>query len=117
MLESLAGVRPRLADPDSRGSEQPAYAINRFRAREDHPEILVFIAICTHLGCVPGYHPAAGGDLGSDWPGGFFCPCHGSRYDLAARVFRGQPAPRNMAVPPYRYVSDTRLAIGEDEVG
>lgn len=117
MLESLAGIRPRLADPDSHASEQPAYATNRFRAREDHPEILIFIAICTHLGCVPGYHPEAGGDLGSDWPGGFFCPCHGSRYDLAARVFRGQPAPSNMVVPPYVYVSDTRIVIGEGEDG
>lgn len=118
MLESLTGIRPRLADPDSNASEQPSYATNRFRAREDRPEILVFIAICTHLGCVPSYRPEAGpADLGSDWPGGFFCPCHGSRYDLAARVFRGQPAPRNMAVPPYLYVNDTRIVIGEDEAG
>lgn len=115
MLESLSGARAQLADPDSNASEQPSYATNRFRARERHPEILVFVAICTHLGCVPQYRPEAGPvDLGSDWPGGFFCPCHGSRYDIAARVFRGQPAPRNMAVPPYMYMSDTRIVVGAD---
>jgi len=118
MLETLTGIQPLLADPESNASEQPSYAANRFRARESRPEILVFIAICTHLGCVPGYRPEEGpSDLGDDWPGGFFCPCHGSRYDLAARVFRGQPAPRNMAVPPYMYLSDVRIVIGDDGTG
>lgn len=117
MMESLETLRPKLADPESGASAQPAYAGNPVRARASHPRILVFIPICTHLGCIPSYRPEVRpADLGEDWLGGFFCPCHGSRYDLAARVYRSQPAPRNMAVPPYAYLSDTRLLIGEDDV-
>jgi ubiquinol-cytochrome c reductase iron-sulfur subunit len=117
MMGSLETLRPQLADPESEASEQPAYAGNPVRARASHPAILVFIPICTHLGCIPSYRPEVRpADLGQDWLGGFFCPCHGSRYDLAARVYRGQPAPSNMAVPPYTYMSDTRLLIGEDDM-
>lgn len=116
MLESLEKVEPRLADPDSSTSEQPPYAANVYRAREDRPEVLVMEAICTHLGCSPSYRPeVAPADLGPEWLGGFFCPCHGSRYDISGRVYDGQPAPKNMPVPPYMYLSESRLLIGEDE--
>lgn len=118
MMESLSTIRSRLADPDSEASAQPLYAENPYRARESQPAVLVFIPVCTHLGCIPSFRPEVRpADLGDDWLGGFFCPCHGSRYDLAARVFQGQPAPLNMAIPPYRYISQNRLLIGEDETG
>jgi len=106
----------KLSDPESTVlSQQPAYARNEFRSIQ--PEFLVVIALCTHLGCVPTYRPQVGAvDLGADWPGGYFCPCHGSRFDLAGRVFRSVPAPTNLVVPPYRYLSDTELLIGEDPV-
>lgn len=118
MMDSLSTIRSRLADPDSEASAQPLYAENPCRARESQPAVLVFIPVCTHLGCIPSFRPEVRpADLGDDWLGGFFCPCHGSRYDLAARVFEGQPAPLNMAIPPYRYISPNRLVIGEDEAG
>lgn len=118
MMESLSTVRSRLADPDSEASAQPLYAETPYRARESQPAVLVFIPVCTHLGCIPSFRPEVRpADLGDDWLGGFFCACHGSRYDLAARVFQGQPAPLNMAIPPYRYISQNRLLIGEDETG
>lgn len=118
MLSSLEKVEPRLADPNSSGSEQPPYAANAYRAREDNPSILVMEAVCTHLGCSPSYRPeVAPNDLGEDWLGGFFCPCHGSRYDIAGRVYSGQPAPKNMPVPPYMFLSESRLLIGEDQRG
>ncbi len=101
----------QLKDPKSQGSEQPAFAENQYRSRE--PEWLVMIAICTHLGCVPDYRPEAGGDFWPVWKGGFFCPCHGSAYDLAGRVMDGSPAPRNMPVPAYEFVSDNELRIGK----
>jgi len=111
-----SSLRNKLSDPESTvTSQQPAYARNAFRSIK--PDFLVVIALCTHLGCVPTYRPQVGAvDLGADWPGGYFCPCHGSRFDLAGRVFRGVPAPTNLVVPPYRYVSDTELLIGEDPV-
>lgn len=116
MLESLDEIRPRLADPDSQRSEQPPYAANNYRAREGHPEFLVLEAVCTHLGCSPSYRPEVSpDDLGEDWLGGFFCACHGSRYDIAGRVYSGQPAPQNMAVPPFMFISESRLLIGEDD--
>jgi ubiquinol-cytochrome c reductase iron-sulfur subunit len=115
MMASLEEVEARLADPESSASQQPPYCENRFRARSERAQIFVFIPICTHLGCVPSYRPeVAPPDLDPDWLGGYFCPCHGSRYDLAARVYRRQPAPKNMAVPPYAYLDDHRLVIGED---
>lgn len=114
MLETLedSAVVDQLKDPDSTGSEQPAFAENPHRSRE--PEWLVMIAICTHLGCIPSYRPEAGGDFWSDsWEGGFFCPCHGSGYDFSGRVMSGSPAPRNMAVPFYEFLSDSELRIGK----
>lgn len=114
MLDTLAGLDSQLRDPASEESEQPAYAQNEVRSIK--PEILVLIGICTHLGCSPTYRPdIAPADLGPDWKGGFFCPCHGSRFDIAGRVYAGVPAPTNLPVPPHRYLSDTEIMIGEDE--
>lgn len=112
-LERLPQVEDRLRDPRSMAPQQPDYARNAYRSIR--PEILVLIGVCTHLGCSPTYRPeVAPADLGSDWQGGFFCACHGSRFDLAGRVFQGVPAPVNLAVPPHRYVSDTLILVGED---
>ena len=114
MLGTLAGLEGRLRDPASQESEQPEYAQNEVRSIK--PEILVLIGICTHLGCSPTYRPdVAPADLGADWQGGFFCPCHGSTFDIAGRVYAGVPAPTNLPVPPHRYLSDTEIMIGEDE--
>jgi ubiquinol-cytochrome c reductase iron-sulfur subunit len=113
-LDKLPSLDSRLADPASELPQQPDYAQNEWRSIK--PEYLVLIGICTHLGCSPTYRPdVAPADLGPDWPGGFFCPCHGSRFDLAGRVYKGMPAPKNLPVPPYRYLSDTEIVIGEDE--
>ena len=113
MLESLATLVPELRDPDSVEPMQPEYAQNEFRSIR--PEVLVTVGICTHLGCSPTYRPDVGAaDLGADWLGGFFCPCHGSRFDLAGRVYKGVPAPLNLEIPPHRYLSDNELVIGED---
>ena len=114
MLGTLPGLDDKLRDPESLESEQPEYAQNEVRSIK--PEILVLIGICTHLGCSPTYRPdIAPADLGADWQGGFFCPCHGSRFDIAGRVYAGVPAPTNLPVPPHRYLSDTEIMIGEDE--
>ena len=114
MLGTLASVEGQLRDPTSQESEQPKYAQNEVRSIK--PEILVLIGICTHLGCSPTYRPdVAPADLGADWKGGFFCPCHGSRFDIAGRVYAGVPAPTNLPVPPHRYLSETEIMIGEDE--
>ncbi|HSU77149.1 MAG TPA: ubiquinol-cytochrome c reductase iron-sulfur subunit [Burkholderiales bacterium] len=114
MLESLKALEPRLSDPQSKASEQPKYAENEYRSRA--PEVLVLVGVCTHLGCSPQEKPAdAKGEMGADWLGGFYCPCHGSKFDFAGRVFKGSPAPLNLVVPPYELVSDTKLVIGEDE--
>ena len=114
MLEALPSLDSELRDPDSEQPQQPPYAQNSFRSIK--PEILVTVGICTHLGCSPTYRPDVGAaDLGADWQGGFFCPCHGSRFDLAGRVFKGVPAPLNLVIPPHRYLSETELVIGEDE--
>jgi ubiquinol-cytochrome c reductase iron-sulfur subunit len=113
MIASLAGHDDRLKDPTSAHSEQPPYAKNLQRARK--PEYLVLIGICTHLGCLPKARFEAGmPELGMDWPGGFFCPCHGSRFDLAGRVFDGSPASVNLRVPPYAYANEHTLIIGVD---
>jgi ubiquinol-cytochrome c reductase iron-sulfur subunit len=115
MLASLTGHDDRLKDKDSKESDQPSYAKNLVRARK--PEFLVLIGICTHLGCLPKARFEAGfPELGADWPGGFFCPCHGSRFDLSGRVFDGSPASVNLRVPPYAYVNDQTLVIGLDSV-
>jgi ubiquinol-cytochrome c reductase iron-sulfur subunit len=113
MLASLAGHDDRLKDPTSAKSDQPAYAKNVQRALK--PEFLVLIGICTHLGCLPKQRFEPGfPELGADWPGGFFCPCHGSRFDLSGRVFDGSPASVNLRVPPYSYANDQTLVIGVD---
>lgn len=101
----------QLRDPDSLVDQQPEYAQNKFRSI--NPEFLVLIGICTHLGCSPKYKPNLG-ELGPDWPGGFFCPCHGSMFDLSGRVFKGVPAPINLEVPPYHFLDDHTIVIGED---
>ena len=114
MIESLKAVEPRLSDPQSKASEQPKYAQNEYRSAT--PELLVLVGVCTHLGCSPQEKPAdAKGEMGADWVGGFYCPCHGSKFDFAGRVFNGSPAPLNLVVPPYTVVSDTKVVIGEDE--
>ncbi len=118
MLAQLEKNSDKLADPASGSSTQPAYAKNPLRANEKNKNFLVVEGVCTHLGCSPTFRKDIGpADLGTDWPGGFYCPCHGSKFDLAARVFKGSPAPSNMVVPPYQYLSDTRLMIGDDSKG
>lgn len=116
MLAALKKAEPDLADPSSTVHQQPGYATNEYRSRK--PEILVAVGICTHLGCSPSKAFEAGDPaLGADWPGGFLCPCHGSTFDFAGRVFKNKPAPTNLEIPPYTYLSDTRLIIGSDEEG
>lgn len=113
MIEGLAAVERSLSDPESKQSIQPPYATNRTRSIK--PEYAVITGICTHLGCSPNFRPEVGAaDLGSDWQGGFFCPCHGSKFDLAGRVYSGVPAPTNLDVPPHRYESELVIVIGED---
>jgi ubiquinol-cytochrome c reductase iron-sulfur subunit len=114
MLATLPKLDDRVADPKSEVDHQPAYAKNEDRSRK--PEIFVAVGICTHLGCSPTFRPeVAPADLGPEWLGGFFCPCHQSKFDLAGRVYKGVPAPTNLIIPPYRFLSDTRIVIGEDE--
>lgn len=114
MLATLEKVRGDLADPDSKQAQQPDYI--QGEARSLKPEYMVMLGVCTHLGCSPKKRVDAGAsDLGgASWQGGFFCPCHGSKFDLAGRVYSGVPAPLNIVVPPHRYESDTVLVIGED---
>lgn len=114
MLDMLAKHDDRLVDPASdSSSQQPEYCKNPTRSIK--PQYLIAVGICTHLGCSPTYRKEIGAaDLGGDWPGGFFCPCHGSRFDLAARVFNGSPAPTNLVIPPHKYLSETKVLIGED---
>ena len=113
MLQTLANHDGRLKDPDSKSSDQPDYTKNPIRALK--PEYLVLIGICTHLGCLPKQRFEPGqAELGADWPGGFFCPCHGSRFDLAGRVFQGSPASLNLRIPPYTFQGDSTLVIGVD---
>ena len=114
ILGKLPGMNAVLADPESLISDQPNYAQNEDRSIK--PEILVLVGICTHLGCSPTYRPdVAPVDLGADWQGGFFCPCHGTKFDMAGRVFKGMPAPTNLPVPPHRYISEAEIMIGEDQ--
>jgi ubiquinol-cytochrome c reductase iron-sulfur subunit len=117
MIDNLSKTDAVVADPKSSMPQQPEYAKNE--ARSIKAEYLVLVGICTHLGCSPTQKLAPGSEsgLGGDWPGGFFCPCHGSKFDLAGRVFKGVPAPSNLEVPPYTYLSDTRLLIGADSKG
>lgn len=117
MLAALAKAEPNLADPGSAvESQQPDYARNAHRSIK--PQYLVAVGICTHLGCSPSSAFDAGNPaLGADWPGGFLCPCHGSTFDMAGRVFKNKPAPDNLQVPRHMYLSDTKLLIGKDEKG
>lgn len=111
-LKRLQTFEVQLADPVSRvSSQQPGYAYNR--ERSIRPDIFVAVGLCTHLGCIPSYFPVPG-SVDRGWPGGFFCPCHGSKFDLAGRVFKNSPAPLNLIVPPHQYLSDTKLLIGDD---
>ena len=113
MIESLKVAAARLTDPESRSSKQPAYARNETRAQ--NPEWMVMEGVCTHLGCSPQLKAAdAKAEMGADWAGGFYCPCHGSKFDYAGRVFRGAPAPLNLVVPPYT-LAEGKLTIGEDK--
>jgi ubiquinol-cytochrome c reductase iron-sulfur subunit len=113
MLATLDRVAPLLADPDSNGSVQPDYAKNEARARK--PEYLVMLGVCTHLGCSPlSKFKAADVTVAADWPGGFYCPCHGSKFDLSGRVFKGVPAPTNLTIPPYAFLSAGRILVGSD---
>jgi len=113
MVAKLPGMDERLADPGSQASDQPDYAQNE--TRSIRPEYLVVLGVCTHLGCAPmGRFTSGDAELGADWPGGFYCPCHGSKFDLAGRVFKGVPAPTNLRVPPYRFVRDDLILIGQD---
>lgn len=115
MLASLESVRGALTDPDSQvASQQPEYARNP--GRSIRPELFVTVSLCTHLGCIPSYAPEPG-SLQPGWPGGFYCPCHGSKFDLAGRVYKGSPAPTNLVVPPYGFLSAERLVIGEEARG
>ena len=111
-LEALPSLESKLRDPESEKSIQPVAAKNRVRSIK--PEIFLAVGICTHLGCSPTYRPEiAPKDLGKKWKGGFFCPCHGSRFDLAGRVFKGVPAPTNLEIPPYKFLTDTLIQVGE----
>lgn len=114
MVKRISGHDAELKDPKSKDSEQPPYADNELRSRT--PEFLVLIAVCTHLGCLPKQRFDAG-ELSPTWPGGFWCPCHGSRFDLAGRVFDGSPASVNLRVPPYSFQKEQLLLIGADEKG
>jgi ubiquinol-cytochrome c reductase iron-sulfur subunit len=117
-LRTLAKAAPGLSDPQSKVPQQPTdmnlHLGNGLRAVDPH--LLILVGICTHLGCIPGYYPDPG-SLGSQWLGGFYCPCHGSKYDLSGRVFSGSPAPVNLPVPPYFMASQALLRIGETRTG
>ncbi len=114
-MASLKTIEGNLRDPQSAESKQPEYTKNETRSRADTTDIVVLIGICTHLGCSPLYRPeVAAADLGADWLGGFFCPCHGSKFDFAGRVFKAVPAPLNLEVPPYYFMSESLIKIGED---
>lgn len=113
MLDSLKSNVARLQDPESKASEQPSYAKNEYRSA--NPEFMVMEGVCTHLGCSPQLRPAdAKAEMGADWEGGFYCPCHGSKFDYAGRVFKGAPAPTNLRVPPYT-LTEVAVLIGEDK--
>lgn len=116
MLSNLEKMTEKVADPESEKPQQPEYV--QGAARAINPEYLIVLGICTHLGCSPKFRPeVAPADLGADWLGGFFCPCHGSKFDLSGRVFKGVPAPTNLLVPPHYYIDDTSVLIGLDKEG
>ena len=115
MLEAVRKADDKVTDPKSEVAAQPEYAKNENRSIK--PEFLVLVGICSHLGCSPTAKPEPKGDMGPEWDGGFYCPCHGSKFDLAGRVYRGAPAPTNLEVPPHTYLSDGTILIGEDKKG
>ena len=115
MLDSIKRSDDKVADPESEVEQQPEYAKNEFRSIKS--EVAVIVGLCTHLGCSPKSRPQGADDMGGDWNGGFYCPCHGSKFDLAGRVYKGVPAPTNLKVPPHAYLSDTTILIGEDKKG
>lgn len=116
MMAALVQHDDKLSDPKLEvTTQQPAYCQNASRSIKSN--LMVLVGICTHLGCSPSPKLQAGNEMGPEWPGGFFCPCHGSRFDLAGRVFKGSPAPINLVVPPHKYINDNLLLIGEDDKG
>jgi len=122
MLDAVKQADPEVADPHTEkpfSMPLPAYCKNEFRSRAEHKNILVVVGVCTHLGCSPTarFHPGPQPNLPASWPGGWLCPCHGSTFDLAGRVFKNKPAPQNLDVPPYMFASPTLVVIGKDEKG
>lgn len=114
MVDALSSLDDRMRDPGSEKSEQPAYAKNKARSLKD--EYLILVGLCTHLGCSPKYLPEVKPmEFDTNWKGGYHCPCHGSKFDLAGRVYKGVPAPTNLVVPPYSFESDDIVIIGQDE--
>jgi len=114
MIEGVSKDDDVVADPESKVPQQPDYAENELRSIK--PEFLVLVGVCTHLGCSPQLKPPGDKpEMGPEWNGGFYCPCHGSKFDLAGRVYKGVPAPINLLVPPHQYLSDTRILIGDDK--
>jgi ubiquinol-cytochrome c reductase iron-sulfur subunit len=114
ILSNLGKIEAQLADFDSQSSDQPSYVDPKTRSIK--PEVLLLVGLCTHLGCSPSFRPeVAPADLGAEWVGGYFCACHGSRYDLAGRVYKAQPAPLNLPVPPHTYESDDVIIVGVDQ--
>lgn len=114
-LDALTKLDSQLRDPDSAEPQQPEYAQNAYRSIK--PELFVAVGLCTHLGCSPTYLPDSFGEQVQGVTAGFFCPCHGSKFDMAGRVFQGVPAPLNLVIPPYYYVNDTSILVGEDKEG
>lgn len=116
MLQSIEAADNLVQDPSLKVEQQPEYAKNEARAIK--PEYLVLVGVCTHLGCSPQFKPKdMSPDMGQDWVGGFYCPCHGSKFDYAGRVFKGAPAPINLEVPPHMYLSETTILVGDDKKG
>ena len=114
-LENLAKISDRMADPLSEVPQQPEY-IPHTPVRSLRPDVAIMVGICTHLGCSPTYRPEiAPDDLGADWVGGFYCPCHGSRFDLSGRVYSGVPAPTNLVIPPHNYIDENVVVVGVDQ--
>ena len=114
ILDGIRQVDAKLSDPKSEVPQQPTYAKNEYRSIK--PEFMVVIGVCTHLGCSPQLKSAeAKAEMGADWVGGFYCPCHGSKFDFAGRVYKGSPAPTNLEVPPYTFLSETTIVVGEDQ--
>ena len=116
MLDGIKKSDGQVADPKSEVEQQPDYAKNEFRSIKD--EYAVLVGVCTHLGCSPQFKSVESqGEMGADWAGGFYCPCHGSKFDFAGRVYKGVPAPINLQVPPYTFLSETKILIGDDKKG